>query len=175
MAVQGPPRLRQFDADEFLQTVEHSGPQLTSGIKGDWEGLYRRYFKSPNFEGWYYQRQKEVNQKLQILHMDALCNSVRISFLICLSATLSLLKGYSTPVWILSLSATTMLKIKGNAEWEKKCLCGKNKQPCFTCLSGRFNLSAEADSLDPMASRFHRGLYLHWKFGVSSWYSCRNR
>ncbi|XP_076468709.1 protein DENND6B-like isoform X3 [Babylonia areolata] len=71
----GPPRLRPFDTEEFLQTVEHSGPQLTSGIKGDWEGLYRRYFKSPNFEGWYYQRQREVNQKLQVLHMDALCDS----------------------------------------------------------------------------------------------------
>ncbi|KAK7102863.1 hypothetical protein V1264_021024 [Littorina saxatilis] len=71
----GPPRLRPFDADEFLHTVEHSGPQLTSGIKGDWEGLYRRFFKCPNFEGWYYQRQREVNQKLQVLHMDALSNS----------------------------------------------------------------------------------------------------
>ncbi|KAL8583447.1 hypothetical protein ACOMHN_044806 [Nucella lapillus] len=70
----GPPRLRPFDTEEFLHTVEHSGPQLTSGIKGDWEGLYRRYFKSPNFEGWYYQRQREVNQKLQVLHMDALCD-----------------------------------------------------------------------------------------------------
>ena len=38
---QGPPRLRPFDTEEFLHTVEHSGPQLTSGIKGDWEGLYR--------------------------------------------------------------------------------------------------------------------------------------
>ena len=36
----------------------------------------RRFFKCPNFEGWYYQRQREVNQKLQVLHMDALSNSV---------------------------------------------------------------------------------------------------
>ncbi|XP_025107449.1 protein DENND6A-like isoform X2 [Pomacea canaliculata] len=71
----GAPLLRQFDPEEFLQTVEHSGPQLTSGIKGDWEALYRRFFRSPNFEGWYYQRQREVNQKLQVLHMEALSNS----------------------------------------------------------------------------------------------------
>ncbi|XP_048743475.1 protein DENND6A-like isoform X3 [Ostrea edulis] len=72
---QCPPSLRPFDTDEFLKTLERSGPQLTSGIKGDWEGLYRRFFRSPNFEGWYQHRQIEVNQKLQILHMEALCNA----------------------------------------------------------------------------------------------------
>ncbi|CAL1527157.1 unnamed protein product [Lymnaea stagnalis] len=71
----GPPRLRPFDPEKFLETVEHSGPQLTCGIKGDWESLYRRFFRSPNFEGWYYQRQKEVNQKLQLLHLEALSNA----------------------------------------------------------------------------------------------------
>ncbi|KAL5014632.1 hypothetical protein ScPMuIL_008902 [Solemya velum] len=71
----GPPRLRPFDPDEFLKTVEHSGPQLTSGLKGDWEGLYQRFFRSQNFEGWYHHRQHEVNQKLQILHIEALCEA----------------------------------------------------------------------------------------------------
>ncbi|BFZ08313.1 hypothetical protein BsWGS_11351 [Bradybaena similaris] len=71
----GPPKLRPFDTDKFIETLEHSGPQLTSGIKGDWESLYRRFFLSPNFEGWYYQRQKEVNQKLQLLHLEALSNA----------------------------------------------------------------------------------------------------
>lgn len=70
-----PPSLRSFDTDEFLSTLERSGPQLTSGIKGDWEGLYRRFFRSPNFEGWYQHRQSEVNQKLQVLHLEALCNA----------------------------------------------------------------------------------------------------
>ncbi|CAG5129304.1 unnamed protein product, partial [Candidula unifasciata] len=71
----GPPKLRPFDTDKFIETLEHSGPQLTSGIKGDWESLYRRFFLSPNFEGWYYQRQKEVNQKLQLLHLEALSSA----------------------------------------------------------------------------------------------------
>mgnify|MGYP003691296967 CR=1 FL=1 len=74
--LQCPPSLRPFDTDEFLKTLERSGPQLTSGTKGDWEGLYRKFFRSPNFEGWYQQRQIEVNQKLQVLHMEALCNAV---------------------------------------------------------------------------------------------------
>ena len=31
----GAPTLRQFDVDEFVASIEHSGPQLTSGVKGD--------------------------------------------------------------------------------------------------------------------------------------------
>ncbi|KAJ8301413.1 hypothetical protein KUTeg_020400 [Tegillarca granosa] len=71
----GPPRLRPFDPEEFLKSLEHSGPQLTSGIKGDWEGLYKKFFRCQNFEGWYQHRQFEVNQKLQVLHMEALCEA----------------------------------------------------------------------------------------------------
>ena len=37
----GAPCLRPFDVDQFLKTVDQSGPQLTSGLKGDWVGLYR--------------------------------------------------------------------------------------------------------------------------------------
>ncbi|OWF45695.1 protein DENND6A-like isoform X2 [Mizuhopecten yessoensis] len=77
----GPPRLRPFDPEEFLRSLEHSGPQLTSGVKGDWEGLYRKFFKSQNFEGWYYHRQYEVNQKLQVLHMEALCDSDLVAWI----------------------------------------------------------------------------------------------
>ncbi|XP_070559229.1 protein DENND6A-like isoform X2 [Ptychodera flava] len=70
-----PPRLRPFDPDEFVKTLEHSGPQLTSGLTGDWIGLYRRFFKSSNFEGWLRNRQQEVNQKLSLLHLEALCDA----------------------------------------------------------------------------------------------------
>ena len=41
----------------------------------------RRFFRSPNFEGWYHQRQREVNQKLQILHLEALSSAVSLEFL----------------------------------------------------------------------------------------------
>ncbi len=37
----GAPRLRPFDAEEFLKAVETAGPQLTTGVRGDWTGLYR--------------------------------------------------------------------------------------------------------------------------------------
>ncbi|XP_077862592.1 protein DENND6A-like [Saccoglossus kowalevskii] len=70
-----PPRLKPFLPEEFIKTLEHSGPQLTSGLTGDWIGLYRRFFKSSNFEAWLRSRQQEVNQKLSILHLDALCDA----------------------------------------------------------------------------------------------------
>lgn len=33
--------------------------------------------KSPNFDGWFRSRQKEMTQKLEALHLEALCNEVR--------------------------------------------------------------------------------------------------
>jgi len=71
----GPPRLKKFDVEEFLKTVEYSGPQLTSGLKGDWLGLYRKFFSSDNFIVWLESRTREVNQKLQSLHIEALCKA----------------------------------------------------------------------------------------------------
>ncbi|XP_077987090.1 protein DENND6A-like isoform X2 [Glandiceps talaboti] len=70
-----PPRLKPFDPEEFVRTLDHSGPQLTSGLTGDWIGLYRRFFKSTNFDCWLRSRQQEVNQKLSLLHLEALCDA----------------------------------------------------------------------------------------------------
>ncbi|XP_054280264.1 protein DENND6A isoform X2 [Macrosteles quadrilineatus] len=64
-----------FNPDDFIASLETSGPQLTSGIKGDWVGLYRRFFRSPNFSGWYNARYKGMNQKLQILQLEALSDA----------------------------------------------------------------------------------------------------
>uniref|UniRef100_A0A3B4AS21 UDENN domain-containing protein n=1 Tax=Periophthalmus magnuspinnatus TaxID=409849 RepID=A0A3B4AS21_9GOBI len=50
-----------------------TGPQLTSRTKGDWIGLYRHFLKSPNFDGWFRSRRREMTQKLEALHLEALC------------------------------------------------------------------------------------------------------
>uniref|UniRef100_A0A8C1QZ85 DENN/MADD domain containing 6Aa n=1 Tax=Cyprinus carpio TaxID=7962 RepID=A0A8C1QZ85_CYPCA len=70
-----PPQLRPFNQEEFMKTLEKAGPQLTSRLKGDWIGLYRcRFFlRSPNFDGWFRNRRKEMMQKLEALHLEALC------------------------------------------------------------------------------------------------------
>lgn len=66
------PKVKPFSPEDFFASLESNGPQLTSTIKGDWVGLYRRFFKSPNFVGWYNQRHREVSHKLQVLHLECL-------------------------------------------------------------------------------------------------------
>ena len=70
-----PPKLRNFNESEFLQTLSEYGPQLTSKMKGNWPALYRKFFKSPNFQAWFINRSTEVNRKLLILHLEALCTA----------------------------------------------------------------------------------------------------
>lgn len=67
------PRLRKFNIEEFIQTLPGYGPQLTSKIKSNWQGLYRKFFKSPNFECWFDNKKHQVNEKLELLHFEALC------------------------------------------------------------------------------------------------------
>ncbi|XP_061893992.1 DENN/MADD domain containing 6Aa isoform X2 [Entelurus aequoreus] len=67
-----PPQLRPFVQQDFMKTLEKAGPQLTSRLKGDWIGLYRHFLKSPNFDGWFRNRRKEMTQKLEALHLEAL-------------------------------------------------------------------------------------------------------
>ncbi|XP_035280338.1 protein DENND6B [Anguilla anguilla] len=70
-----PPQIRPFSQEEFMGTLDHAGPQLTSVLKGDWIGLYRRFFRSPNFDGWYRQRHREMTQKLECLHLEVICEA----------------------------------------------------------------------------------------------------
>lgn len=66
------PNANAFKLDDFLATIELSGPHLTSPLKGDWKGLYRRFYNSPNFRGWYDSRHKELQLTLQDLQLQAL-------------------------------------------------------------------------------------------------------
>lgn len=69
----GTPVMRDFDQEEFLRSLESAGPQLTTGVKGDWAGLYRRFLLSSNFEGWFASKREEVQSKLEALHLEVLC------------------------------------------------------------------------------------------------------
>ncbi|XP_027900092.1 protein DENND6B [Xiphophorus couchianus] len=70
-----PPQVRPFSQDEFISTLDHTGPQLTSMLRGDWMGLYRKFFRSLNFDGWYRQRHREMTQKLESLHLETICDA----------------------------------------------------------------------------------------------------
>ncbi|XP_044576339.1 protein DENND6A [Cotesia glomerata] len=64
-----------FNPEDFLATVSTAGPQLTIGIKGDWAGLYKRFFRTPNFSGWFNLRYSELTHKLQALQLEALSHA----------------------------------------------------------------------------------------------------
>lgn len=71
----GTPIPKPFNPEDFLKTLEQAGPQLTTGIKGDWPGLYRQFFRCINFAGWYNTRYEEVANKLQALHLEAISDA----------------------------------------------------------------------------------------------------
>lgn len=77
---QAAPKPWPFNPDNFLASLEYAGPQLTCGIKGDWKGLYKQFFRSPNFNGWYNVRYKGMMMKLQVLQMEALSSVVKYLF-----------------------------------------------------------------------------------------------
>ncbi|CAH2003529.1 unnamed protein product [Acanthoscelides obtectus] len=69
------PKPLPFDPERFFMTLESVGPQLTlsnTGIKGDWVGLYKKFFRSPNFKNWFNTRYTELTLKLQALQLEAL-------------------------------------------------------------------------------------------------------
>uniref|UniRef100_A0A8C6YF66 DENN domain containing 6B n=1 Tax=Naja naja TaxID=35670 RepID=A0A8C6YF66_NAJNA len=70
-----PPRIRPFHQEDFLKSLDQAGPQLTCALKGDWLALYRRFFKSPNFDGWFRQRHQEMRHKLEALHLEAIAEA----------------------------------------------------------------------------------------------------
>ncbi|XGW26466.1 hypothetical protein V3C99_007236 [Haemonchus contortus] len=69
------PSARPFSIEEFLLTIDASGPSLTCGVKGDWPGLYRRFVSSPNFVGWLSSRTRDVNAQLKAQYVEALCSA----------------------------------------------------------------------------------------------------
>ncbi|KAI1714570.1 stabilization of polarity axis domain-containing protein [Ditylenchus destructor] len=70
------PQTKPFILEEFLATLQQTGPLLTCGIKGDWTGLYRNFISSsPNFQGWLSQRLNDMNRQLKIIYLEVLCTA----------------------------------------------------------------------------------------------------
>jgi hypothetical protein len=69
-----PPKIKEFDKEEFLKTLDQYGPQLTSGLKGDWKDLYKHFFSTPNFSLWLSNRQQEANAKIYSLYIEIIAN-----------------------------------------------------------------------------------------------------
>lgn len=92
---QAAPVPQTFNPEEFLNTLTQSGPQLTSSLKGDWEGLYKRFFRSANFNGWFNERYTNLTQKLQALQLEALADAVIILIHFCDNNQYSVIHFYS--------------------------------------------------------------------------------
>lgn len=60
----------QFKQDDFIATLNVSGPQLTSTRKGDWLGLYKHFFRSINFKYWYEERYLDLKKTLQQIQLQ---------------------------------------------------------------------------------------------------------
>ncbi|CAF2578955.1 unnamed protein product [Rotaria sp. Silwood2] len=69
-----PPIIKEFDNEEFLKTLDQYGPQLTSGLKGDWKELYRHFLSTPNFRLWLSNRRLEANSKIYSLYIETIAN-----------------------------------------------------------------------------------------------------
>jgi hypothetical protein len=69
-----PPLIKEFDSEEFLKTLEQYGPQLTSGLKGDWKELYKHFFSTANFRLWLSSRREEGNAKIYSLYIETIAN-----------------------------------------------------------------------------------------------------
>jgi hypothetical protein len=69
-----PPIIKDFDNEEFLKTIDQYGPQLTSGLKGDWKDLYKHFLSTPNFRLWLSNRHQEANAVIYSLYMETIVN-----------------------------------------------------------------------------------------------------
>ncbi len=69
-----PPIIKEFDNEEFLKTLDQYGPQLTSGLKGDWKELYKHFLSTQNFRFWLSDRQQEANAKIYSLYIETIAN-----------------------------------------------------------------------------------------------------
>jgi len=67
-----PPTARPFNAVEFLTQLKLKGPQLTSKIKGNWENLYQKFIRSPNFFGWLEKRERSMKDQIFKLHLESM-------------------------------------------------------------------------------------------------------
>ncbi|CAF4099893.1 unnamed protein product [Rotaria magnacalcarata] len=69
-----PPTIKDFDNEDFLKTLDQYGPQLTSGLKGDWKELYKHFLLTPNFCLWLSNRRQEANAKIYSLYIETIAN-----------------------------------------------------------------------------------------------------
>jgi len=73
----GTPRVRGFQIDGFLKSLNEMGPQLAifPKAKEDWIAFYKRFLKSASFKSWFRARTRQADKVLKRLHLKVLCEA----------------------------------------------------------------------------------------------------
>lgn len=64
------PKSSNSDLDVSGKRSDH--PSTMTGIKGDWIGLYKKFFRSPNFSSWFEMKFLELETNLKQLHIKSI-------------------------------------------------------------------------------------------------------
>ncbi|VDN02296.1 unnamed protein product [Thelazia callipaeda] len=69
------PQIDPFVMDNFFSALDETRIMQTSGIKGDWRGLYQKFTTSQNFQDWLCRKKMDLERQLRLLHLEMLCNA----------------------------------------------------------------------------------------------------
>ena len=141
------PVIQPFNPDDFFKVIEVTGPNLTSGIKGDWLGLYKKFFRCPNFQLWYETRCKEVNEQLNQVHIKAI-----------LEADLMTWVKNKSEVEVVDLVLTLKDKIKSlqiSDHHPKECVRPSTSSPTHSGRNRRLSPETNSSTVDSTVKRLN--------------------
>uniref|UniRef100_A0A915PQ42 UDENN domain-containing protein n=1 Tax=Setaria digitata TaxID=48799 RepID=A0A915PQ42_9BILA len=69
------PQIYPFVVDNFFSALDETRITQTSGIRGDWRGLYQKFTTSLNFQDWLTRRKADLEKQLRLLHLEMLCSA----------------------------------------------------------------------------------------------------
>uniref|UniRef100_A0A8R1XUC9 UDENN domain-containing protein n=1 Tax=Onchocerca volvulus TaxID=6282 RepID=A0A8R1XUC9_ONCVO len=69
------PQIYPFVVDNFFSALDETRIMQTSGIRGDWRGLYQKFTTSLNFQDWLSRRKADLERQLRLLHLEMLCSA----------------------------------------------------------------------------------------------------
>ncbi|EFO24357.2 hypothetical protein LOAG_04129 [Loa loa] len=69
------PQIYPFVVENFFTALDETRVMQTSGIRGDWRGLYQKFTTSLNFQDWLSRRRADLERQLRLLYLEMLCSA----------------------------------------------------------------------------------------------------
>ncbi|EJW80237.1 hypothetical protein WUBG_08854 [Wuchereria bancrofti] len=69
------PQIYPFVVENFFSALDETRIIQTSGIRGDWRGLYQKFTTSLNFQDWLFRKKADLERQLRLLHLEMLCSA----------------------------------------------------------------------------------------------------